>query len=281
MRIDVSLLPALAAIFVLVFARVGAMVMLLPGFGESNIPARVKLSIALLLTLIILPLHRNAYHVDLTSISSLGVLMVHELIIGIVLGATARVTLSALNVAGSVIAQQLGLGFVTAVDPTQGQQGQIIGNFLTILGLTLLFATDSHYLVIAALSESYRIFSPGEIMPTGDVAALATNAFSAAFKIGLQLSAPFLVFGLVFNIGLGVLARLMPQMQVYFVGVPLSIMVGFLIFAVVLAAMMSTYFDYFNGVMRQLAPINYGRRDGRRYRRQNRRPYAKPSRRSP
>lgn len=244
MRIDVSLLPALAAIFVLVFARVGAMVMLLPGFGESNIPARVKLSIALLLTLIILPLHRNAYHVDLTSISSLGVLMVHELIIGIVLGATARVTLSALNVAGSVIAQQLGLGFVTAVDPTQGQQGQIIGNFLTILGLTLLFATDSHYLVIAALSESYRIFSPGEIMPTGDVAALATNAFSAAFKIGLQLSAPFLVFGLVFNIGLGVLARLMPQMQVYFVGVPLSIMVGFLIFAVVLAAMMSTYFDY-------------------------------------
>ncbi|ERF86189.1 flagellar type III secretion system protein FliR [Bradyrhizobium viridifuturi] len=256
MRIDVSLLPALAAIFVLVFARVGAMVMLLPGFGESNIPARVKLSIALLLTLIILPLHRNAYHVDLTSISSLGVLMVHELIIGIVLGATARVTLSALNVAGSVIAQQLGLGFVTAVDPTQGQQGQIIGNFLTILGLTLLFATDSHYLVIAALSESYRIFSPGEIMPTGDVAALATNAFSAAFKIGLQLSAPFLVFGLVFNIGLGVLARLMPQMQVYFVGVPLSIMVGFLIFAVVLAAMMSTYFDYFNGVMRQLAPMN-------------------------
>ncbi|WP_338690852.1 flagellar biosynthetic protein FliR [Bradyrhizobium sp. 26S5] len=256
MRIDVSLLPALAAIFVLVFARVGAMVMLLPGFGESNIPARVKLSIALLLTLIILPLHRNAYHVDLTSISSLGVLMVHELIIGIVLGATARVTLSALNVAGSVIAQQLGLGFVTAVDPTQGQQGQIVGNFLTILGLTLLFATDSHYLVIAALSESYRIFSPGEIMPIGDVAALATSAFSAAFKIGLQLSAPFLVFGLVFNIGLGVLARLMPQMQVYFVGVPLSIMVGFLIFGVVLAAMMNTYFDYFNGVMRQLAPMN-------------------------
>lgn len=255
MRIDVSLLPALAAIFVLVFARVGAMVMLLPGFGESNIPARVKLSIALLLTLIILPLHRNAYHVDLSSISSLGVLMVHELIIGIVLGATARVTLSALNVAGSVIAQQLGLGFVTAVDPTQGQQGQIIGNFLTILGLTLLFATDSHYLVIAALSESYRIFSPGEIMPTGDVAALATSAFSAAFKIGLQLSAPFLVFGLVFNIGLGVLARLMPQMQVYFVGVPLAIMAGFLIFAVVIAALMGTFLDYFIGVMHQLIPL--------------------------
>jgi flagellar biosynthesis protein FliR len=255
MRIDISLLPALAATFVLAFARMGSMVMLMPGFGESNIPVRVKLGIALLLTLIILPLHRNAYHVDMTSVSSLMVLMVHEIVIGIVLGATARVTLSALAVAGSVIAQQLGLGFVTAIDPTQGQQGQLIGNFLTILGMTLLFATDTHHLLIAALNESYKIFAPGAPMPTGDVAALATRAFAEAFKIGLQLSAPFLVFGLVFNIGLGVLARLMPQMQVYFVGVPLSILAGFLILAVVIAAMMGTYLDYFIGVMHQLTPL--------------------------
>src|SRR5947208_10281202 len=223
MRVDISLLPALAATFMLVFARVGAMVMLMPGFGESNIPVRIKLGIALLLTLIILPLHRAAYQIDLTSMSSLGVLMVHEIVIGIVLGSTARLTLSALAIAGSVIAQQLGLGFVTAVDPTQGQQGLLIGNFLTILGVTLLFATDSHHLVIAALNESYRIFSPGELMPSGDVAALATRAFATAFKIGMQLSAPFLVFGLVFNIGLGVLARLMPAMQVCCVGLAVSI----------------------------------------------------------
>ena len=249
------MLPALAATFMLVFARVGSMMMLMPGFGESNIPVRIKLAIALLLTLIILPLHRNAYQVDLTSVSALGVLMVHEIVIGIVLGATARVTLSALAVAGSVIAQQLGLGFVTAVDPTQGQQGVLIGNFLSILGMTLLFATDSHHLVIAALNESYRIFSPGEVMPSGDVAALATRAFATAFKIGMQLSAPFLVFGLVFNIGLGVLARLMPAMQVYFVGVPLSIMIGFLILGLVLAGMMGTYLDYFTGVMHELTPL--------------------------
>src|SRR3954470_13872111 len=255
MRVDISLLPALAATFMLVFARIGAMVMLLPGFGETNIPARIKLSIALLLTLIILPLHRQAYQVDMQSLTPLLVLMLHEIVIGIVLGATARVTLSALQVAGSVIAQQLGLGFVTAIDPTQGQQGLLIGNFLTILGLTLLFATDSHHLVIAALNESYRIFSPGEVFPSGDVAALATRAFATAFKIGMQLSAPFLVFGLVFNIGLGVLARLMPQMQVYFVGVPLSILVGFIILALVISAIMGTYLDYFVGVMHQLTPL--------------------------
>src|SRR2546423_7365842 len=255
MRVDISLLPALAATFMLVFARIGAMVMLLPGLGEVNIPARIKLSIALLLTLIILPLHRQAYQVDMSSLAPLMVLMVHEIVIGIVLGATARVTLSALQVAGSVIAQQLGLGFVTAIDPTQGQQGLLIGNFLTILGLTLLFATDSHHLVIAALSESYRIFSPGELVPSGDVAALATRAFAAAFKIGMQLSAPFLVFGLVFNIGLGVLARLMPQMQVYFVGVPLSILAGFLVFALVITVLMGTFLDYFIGVMHELIPL--------------------------
>ena len=153
-----------------------------------------------------------------------------------------------------MIAQQLGLGFVTAIDPTQGQQGLLVGNFLTILGLTLLFATDSHHLVIAALNESYRIFSPGEVFPSGDVAALATQAFAAAFKIGMQLSAPFLVFGLVFNIGLGILARLMPQMQVYFVGVPLSILAGFLILGLVITALMGAFLDYFIGVMQQLTP---------------------------
>ena len=255
MRIDISLLPALAAAFMLAFARIGAMVMLMPGLGEANIPVRVKLSIALMLTLIILPLHRSAYHVDMESMTALLVLMLHEIIIGIVLGATARVTLSALQVAGAVIAQQMGLGFVTSVDPTQGQQGVLIGNFLTMLGVTLLFATDSHHLVISALNDSYAVFGPGEIMPSGDVAALATSAFTAAFRIGLQLSAPFLVFGLVFNIGLGVLARLMPQMQVYFVGVPLSIFAGFLIFGIVIAAMMGTFLDYFIGVMHQMMPL--------------------------
>jgi flagellar biosynthesis protein FliR len=256
MHADISLLPALAATFMLVLARVSAMVMLLPGLGESNIPVRIKIAISVLLTLIILPLHRSAYQIDLQSMNPLLVMMVHEIIVGVVLGATARVTLSALQVGGAVIAQQMGLGFVTSIDPTQGQQGVLIGNFLTMLGVTLLFATDSHYLVIAALNDSYAIFSPGELTPSGDIAALATRAFAAAFKIGIQLSAPFLVFGLVFNIGLGVLARLMPQMQVYFVGVPLSILIGFLIFSLVLVAMMGTFLSYFNGVMQDLTPLN-------------------------
>ena len=254
MRIDVSFLPALAAAYMLVFARVGAMLMLLPGLGELMISTRFRLTTALILAAIMLPLHRAAYHVDLNALGPVGVLLVEELVVGALLGMTARLTVASLQITGSVVAQQLGLGFVTAVDPTQGEQGVLIGNFLTILGLALLFVTNLHYLVIAALDESYSLFSPGEIPITGDMAALITRTLAGTFKIGIQLSAPFLVFGLLFNLGLGLLSRLMPQMQVFFVGMPLSIMIGFLILFFVLAAMMGTYLNSVEGVLRELAP---------------------------
>jgi flagellar biosynthetic protein FliR len=254
MRVDISFLPALAAAYMLVFARVGTMVMLLPGLGELSTPVRLRLTVALLLAALLLPLHRAAYQIDLKAFNPVLVLFAEELLIGILLGTTARLTISALQVTGSIVAQQLGLGFVTAVDPTQGQQGVILGNFLTILGVTLIFATDLHYLVIGALDDSYTLFRPGEVPLTGDMAALVTRTIAGAFRIGVQLSAPFLVFGMLFNIALGLLSRLMPQMQVFFVGMPLSILAGLVILMLVLAAMMTTYLVYVEDVLHQLAP---------------------------
>ncbi len=254
MTIDVSYLPALGATFLLVFARTGTMVMLLPGLGEQNISPRMRLTIALILAAVLVPLHRNDYHIDTSALAPSIVLLVGEILIGAVLGLTARLTISALDVAGSVIAQQLGLGFVTAIDPTQGEQGALLGNFLTMLGITLFFATDMHYLVIAALNDSYTLFAPGEVPATGDVAALVTQTVSGAFRIGIQLSAPFLAFGLLFNLGLGVLSRLMPQMQVFFVALPLSILIGFLFLVLSLGTMMGIFLDYAGGVLHELAP---------------------------
>ena len=257
MRIDVSFLPAFAAAFMLVFARIGTMVMLLPGLGERMVPRLVRLALALALVAVLLPLHRSAYEVDLRSFGPLLTMLAQEIFIGIVLGLTARLMISALQVAGFVIAQQLGLGFVTAVDPTQGgQQGVLVANFLTLLGVTLIFATDLHHLVIAALNDSYRLFRPGEIPLVSDVAALTTQTIALAFKIGIQLSAPFLVFGLLFNLGLGVLSRLMPQMQVFFVGLPLSILIGLLILLLVLGALMTVFLGSLETVLRQLAPYS-------------------------
>jgi flagellar biosynthetic protein FliR len=254
MRIDVSFLPALAATYLLVFARVGTMIMVLPGLGEIAVPTRIRLTVALMLAAVLFPLHRAAYQVDVRSLSSLVTMLVQEVMVGAVLGIAARLAVSALQLTGAVVAQQLGLGFVTSVDPTLGQQGVIIGNFLAMLGVVLIFATDTHHVVIAALNDSYSIFAPGEMPSTGDVAALASRTVAGAFRIGVQLSAPFLVFGILFNIGLGVLSRLMPQMQVFFVGVPLSILLGFLILIVVLGAMMWGFLDYLQSVLHEVAP---------------------------
>ncbi len=254
MRVDVSFLPVLAAAFLLTFARVGTMVMLLPGVGELNLPARVRLAIALVLTAILLPAHEKAYTVDLKALAPVLTMLFQELLIGALLGMTARLAISALQVAGSVIAQQLGLGFVTAIDPTQNQQGMLVGNFLSVLGITLVFATDMHHLVIAAMNDSYTIFHPGEMPIVGDAAQHIVRVVATAFRIGIQLSAPFLVFGLLFNLGLGVLSRLMPQMQVFFIGLPLSILLGLLLLLLVIGAMMGTFVGYLQGVLVELTP---------------------------
>ncbi len=254
MQIDVSFLPALGAAFLLVFARIGTMLMLLPGLGEQNVSARIRLTMALILAAVMLPLHRSSYHIDPSQLGPALVLLVEEILVGAVLGLTARLTISALGVAGSVIAQQLGLGFVTSVDPTEGEQAAIVSNFLGVLGLTLIFATNMHHLVIAALNDSYNVFAPGEVPAAGDVAALVTRIVAGAFRVGIQLSAPFLAFGLLFNIGLGVLARLMPQMQVFFIALPLSILIGLLFLLLALGAMMGFFLDYVGGVLHQLAP---------------------------
>jgi flagellar biosynthetic protein FliR len=232
MRIDISFLPALAATFMLVFARIGIMVMLLPGLGEMTVPSRVRLSIALLLAAVLLPLHRNEYQIDLRTFGPVATMLAQEMFIGAL------------------------LGFVTAVDPTQGQQSVIVANFLTMLALALVFAADLHHLVIAALNDSYALFRPGEMPLVGDVAAHTTATIALAFKIGIQLSAPFIVFGLLFNLGLGVLSRLMPQMQVFFIGLPASIIVGFLILILVIGSMMTVFLSALEGTLRQLAPFS-------------------------
>jgi flagellar biosynthetic protein FliR len=254
MQIDVSFLPALAAAFLLSFARIGTMVMLLPGLGELTVSPRVRLTIALALTAVIMPLHRGDYQIDLHAFGPVLLMLGQEILIGVVLGLLARLTIAALQIAGSVVAQQMGLGFVTAVDPTQGQQGVIVGNFLAVLGVTMIFATDLHHLVIAALNDSYSLFRPGEIPIIGDVASLLSTTVAGTFRIGVQLAAPFLVFGLLFNLGLGVLARLMPQMQVFFIGLPLSILLGLMILLLVLGAMMMTFLNYFESVLRVMTP---------------------------
>lgn len=254
MTVSISFLPALAVTFILMFARLGTMTMLMPGIGERGIPMRIRLVIALLLTLVMLPIYRASYPtVPMANFGPIVALLIQEVIVGAVLGMTARLTLSALEVAGATIAHQMGLGFAMAVDPNQGQQGMMIGNLLAVLGVALIFATDMHHLAIGALDHSYALFKPGEFLPSSDVTQLMLSIVGGAFKIGVQLAAPFLVFGLLFNLGLGILARLMPQLQVFFLGLPLSIMIGFMMLAAFIGAVMLGFLGHLETVLLGIA----------------------------
>lgn len=239
-----QILPELSFAFLLIFSRIGTMVMLLPGLGERAFPVRVRLSVALILTMVFYPLASTFYPSPLGGIVQVIGLLIGEVAIGFVLGIAGRMMLAALQTAGTIIANQLGLAFVTSLDPSQGQQGALLGTFLSLLAIAMIFATDMHHLVIAALGQSYQIFRPGVFPETGDAAKYAAELAAGSFKIAVQISAPILIFGLIFNVGLGVLARLMPQMQVFFIAMPASIILGFIVLAVVLATMMGVYLSY-------------------------------------
>lgn len=248
-----NLLPNEVAAFLLVLARVGALVMLLPGIGEQNVSARFRLTIAVVLAFVFFPFARPLYVIDAANPVGLIGMAIAELAVGLTLGFVARFAMSALTIAGNVIANQLGLAFVMTVDPTQGQQSAIVGTFLTLVGVALIFATDLHHLAIGAIGSSYEAFRPGAIPGTGDAAALAVRSVEDAFRIGVQISAPFLVFGMIFNLGLGVLSRLMPQLQVFFIASPLTLIAGFALLALVISVLMSVFLGSVGDSLRAIA----------------------------
>jgi flagellar biosynthesis protein FliR len=239
-----SIGPDLAVVFMMVFARVGIMMMLLPAVGERMFPVRARLVLALFLSFTLIPVVRPMLPTGLGNLQvTLGILA-FELAVGLMIGLCGRLVVASLQMAGNFVAQALGLAFAESVDPTQSSgQGAAIGNFLTLLGVALLFATDAHHVVISAIHGSYLALPPGQPPPTEDAAKLAVSTMARGFQIAVQIAAPFIVFGILFNVGLGILSRLMPQLQVFFLGVPATILIGFVILAAVLGAMMTGFLN--------------------------------------
>jgi flagellar biosynthetic protein FliR len=243
--------PDIATAFMLTFARVGTLVMLMPGVGEQMIPSRVRLGLALLLSLVLFPLTRTLLPSAGTPGSVIGVL-IGEIAVGLVLGLATRMVVAALQTAGNIVAQQLGLSFAMTVDPSMGGQQASIGNFLTLLGLTLIFAADLHHLAIAAIRDSYAFMPPAGVPDPGDAAMLAMRAVARGFALAVQIAAPFIAFGMLFNLGLGVLARLMPQLQVFFLAMPATILIGMLVLLAVVGVMMGVFVEDLGGFLASL-----------------------------
>jgi flagellar biosynthetic protein FliR len=227
----------------LVFARIGAILMLMPGFGEPSIPMRIRLSFALLVCAVIGPLIAPRLPALPDQPLMLAGLVMGEVVTGLMIGAVARIFMSAAAVAGQVIGMQSGLAMAQSFDPSQGQQGALVATLLNLTFLLLLFATNTHHLLLAMMVNSYDVFDPGQMPSMADGAQWALNAFIDAFNIGVQLAAPLIVFGLVFYLALGVLSRLMPQAQIFFIAMPSNIIVGLFILTISLGAMSAVWLE--------------------------------------
>jgi flagellar biosynthetic protein FliR len=238
--------PSAAFTYLILFARIGAMLMLMPALGEDTIPARIRLAFAVLFTTILYPLLTDVIPAMPDDIPGMVGILFHELAVGLIIGGIIRVTTMATQIAGAVVAFQIGLSGAMSADPTQqGMQSAVFTSFLSYLGITLIFATDLHHVALAAIYDSYSVFSPTMPVMSDDAMQLMLRTVAGAFSVGVQMSAPFIVFGLVFNLGAGILSRLMPALQVYFILMPANILGGLILFALLLMMMMGWYLTSF------------------------------------
>jgi flagellar biosynthetic protein FliR len=227
----------------LVFARVGAIVMLLPGFGETAVPARIRLSFALLLAITLAPQIADRVPPPVASAWGMAFQVTTETLIGVLIGGAARMLVSALATAGQIVGLEIGISFAQTADPTMSQSGQLTAVFLGLLGVALIFATGLDHMFLRGLVGTYDLIALGAPAPVGDAAELALQTTARSFMIGFQVATPIIAAGMMFRVGLGVLSRLIPQIQVFFIALPLQIMGGLVVFALGLSTGMLIWLD--------------------------------------
>lgn len=229
--------------------------MLMPGLGESYVPVRVRLLAAALITAIIFPVVDPLLPGPPDKLMAIVLLLLGEGLIGVFIGTVARVLVSALITAGTVIAFLIGFANAVLFNPMLQDQGALTAVFLSLLGTLLIFVTNAHHLMFVAMVDSYTLFAPGSVPPFDDFAETISRLVSGSFNVGVQLAAPFILVSTLFYISLGLLARLMPQFQVFFVGLPLQIILGLAVFMVTVSSIMLWFLDYFEtGISGFIAP---------------------------
>lgn len=253
-----TLFPADAFSTLLVFVRIGGALMLIPGFGEIYVSPRVRLGLAVALTMIVTPLVLQVLPPLPATPLEMLLIVAGETFVGIMIGASARMILSALHIAGTVIAFQSSLAYAMTVDPTQGTQSALVATLMTLIGLVMIFAANLHHILLLSLVDSYELFRPGALPPLDTFMESAVRFVGNSFALGLQMSAPFIVYGIVLYMGLGLLARLMPQMNVFFIVLPLQIAAAFLVFIISLSGTMIWFLDHFEDAIREFTVAGVG-----------------------
>jgi len=213
--------------FILVLVRVSGIISTAPVFGSSNIPPQIKVVLSLMLALILYPFiplitvypDRPDHYI---------MLIASEMLIGLVLGIIARFLFGAVEFAGTVIGFQMGLGMAMVFDPQSQEQISLVGRFENATATLIFLAMDGHLIVLQALVRSYSVLPPGGASISRPLVENLTELSASVFVIGLQIGAPLIVALFLANAVVGLLARSVPQIQVFVVGFPLTLMLGFL-----------------------------------------------------
>jgi flagellar biosynthetic protein FliR len=172
-----------------------------------------------------------------------------ELFIGLMIGGILRLFMTSLASAGEIVSLQTTLSFSQTANPAQAQPSTTLGTFLGLIGILLIMTTDLHHLFLGAIVRSYSIFPFTRDVPINDAGQLAIQTMSRSFALGLQLAAPVVVFSLVFNIATGLVARVMPQFQVFFVATPLIVLLGLSVFALSLGVIGMVWVDRYRDLI--------------------------------
>ncbi len=228
----------------MIFTRIGSGIMVLPGIGESYISARIRLLFALWVSILLVPLFQDIFPPIPNAPLALGVLMVAEALTGLMIGWVARFIIATMHVAGMIISYQSSLALATLFDQSSNAQTTVVGNFLNLSSIALFFTLGLHHLMIQGLADSYTLFPPGQFPPVEDFANQAARMVSEIFKMGAQLAAPHIVLSLLLYLGAGILARIMPNMQVFFVIMPAQIGLALFLLMAIYADLMFSYLNF-------------------------------------
>jgi flagellar biosynthetic protein FliR len=233
----------------LIFARLGGVVMLIPGLGEASVPVRVRLSLAFVMMLALFPVLSAGAPAEPAEVAGLAGAVIKEALIGLMIGGILRLFMSSLAAAGEIVSLQTTLSFAQTANPIQAQPTPILGTFLGLIGVVLVMTTDLHHLFIGAIVRSYSLFPFHRAVPVRDAVALAIQTTGRSFALGVQLAAPVMVFALIFNIATGLVGRVMPQLQVFFVATPLMLLSTLSVFALSLGAIGMIWVDRYRDLL--------------------------------
>jgi len=219
--------PDKIVIFILVFIRMASLFVITPIFGRREMPNYLKIGFAFFCSIILVPILSNT-HLEYTNMLELGLLAIKEFFVGIIMGYVSFLVFSSLYVAGQIMDMQIGFGMVNVIDPMMGGQVPMMGNFFYLMTSVFFLMIDGHHVLFRALFESYSIIPLGGFAFTATLVTNIVNVVAVTFLVGIQISIPILAALLMTEVGLGILSRTVPQMNVFVIGMPLKIALGLL-----------------------------------------------------